>query len=233
MVSDYDPFAEHYDVWSEGVGDDVPWYVSLARDATEPVLELAVGTGRVAIPIAQETGMRVIGIDSSPAMLAIAGQRARGLPVELRQGDMRELTFESQFDLVICPARSLLHLANWRDRRRVFEGVAAALKPGGRFAWNAFVFSPLVAAHLQGMRQERLGGLWEESRYVPADSRIELTRGVGERVLGTVRLYWTTKSEWEGLIDVAGLEVEGLYGGFDHQPFADDSLEFVWVVRKP
>lgn len=57
MVSDYDPFAEHYDVWSKGVGDDVPWYVSLARDATEPVLELAVGTGRVAIPIARETGM--------------------------------------------------------------------------------------------------------------------------------------------------------------------------------
>ena len=46
-------------------------------------------------------------------------------------------------------------------------------------------------------------------------------------------LWWVTRSEWEGLIDVAGLEVEALYGDFDRSPFDETSGEFVWVARKP
>ena len=46
-------------------------------------------------------------------------------------------------------------------------------------------------------------------------------------------LWWINRSEWEGLIDVAGLEVEALYGGFERQPFTEGSREFVWVARKP
>ena len=49
----------------------------------------------------------------------------------------------------------------------------------------------------------------------------------------TVSLWWTTRSEWEGLIDVAGLEVEALYSGFEREPFDEQSQEFVWVARKP
>ncbi len=49
----------------------------------------------------------------------------------------------------------------------------------------------------------------------------------------TIRLWWATKSEWEGLIEVAGLEIEALYGGFAQEPFTDESLETVWVTRKP
>ena len=48
-----------------------------------------------------------------------------------------------------------------------------------------------------------------------------------------ISLWWATKSEWEGLIDVSGLEVEALYGWFDRRPFDDESKEFVWVTRKP
>jgi SAM-dependent methyltransferase len=233
FVSYYDPFASDYDVWAEDMTEDVGWYVELARGAEEPVIELAVGTGRVAIEIAKATGKRVIGIDSSPAMLAIARERTAGLPIELREGDMRDLTVGTPVQLVICPFRSLLHLPTWRDRRRVFERVAAALQPGGRFAWNVFAFSPIIAAELHGTRNERADGLWEDVRYVPADSRIELTRGRGPETYGTLRLWWATKAEWEGLIDVAGLEVEALYAGFDKEPFDDDALEQVWVARKP
>jgi len=232
-MSVYDSFAEDYDVWAADMTDDVGWYVELARQAEEPIVELAVGTGRVAVAVARESGKRVIGIDASPAMLAIARQRAAGLPVELYEGDMRDFAVEEPVDLVICPFRSLLHLPTWHDRRLVFERVAAALRPGGRFAWNAFVFSATIAARLDGTRNQRTDGLWEETRYVPADSRIELTRGRGETTLGTVCLWWATKAEWEGLLDVAGFEVEALYGGFDKQPFDDESLEFVWVARKP
>ncbi len=63
-------FAHHYEEWSADMTADVPFYVELARDADGPLVELAVGSGRVAIPVAQATGRRVIGIDTSPAMLA-------------------------------------------------------------------------------------------------------------------------------------------------------------------
>ena len=232
-MSSYDPFAQDYDVWAADMTGDIGWYVELARMAKEPIVELAVGTGRVAVAIALEAGKSVIGIDSSAAMLAVARERAAGLPVDLHEGDMRDLRVDEPVDLIICPFRSLLHLPTWHDRRRVFERVAATLRPGGRFAWNAFAFSATIAAQLDGKRVQRPGGLWEEARYIAADSRIELTRGRGETTLGTICLWWTTKSEWEGLLDVAGLETEALYGGFNREPFNDESLEFVWVARKP
>lgn len=233
LVSEYDPIAAEYDTWAADMTEDVGWYVELAHGAAEPIVELAVGTGRVAIPIARETGKRVIGIDRSPAMLAVALERAAGLPVELRQGDMRDFELEEPVELVICPFRSLLHLPTWADKRRVFERVAAALRPGGRFAWNAFAFSPAIAAQLQDRRIEHADGRWEVTHYVPADSRMELTRGRGGEITAVLHVWWVTKSEWEGLIDVAGLEVDSLYGGFHREPFDDDSLELVWVARKP
>src|SRR2546421_12442763 len=70
MSSWYDAWADRYEDWSPSFTADVPFYVGLARDADGPLVELAVGTGRVAIPVAHATGRRVIGIDSSPAMLA-------------------------------------------------------------------------------------------------------------------------------------------------------------------
>jgi hypothetical protein len=148
---------------------------------------------------------------------------------------MRDLELDEPASLIYCPFRSLMHLPTWRDKRRVFERVAAALLPGGRFAWNAFVFSPAVAAAIHGKRQmiEERPELWQQIDYADGDSRVDLVRGRGDEELGTVRLWWATKSEWEGLIDVAGLEVEALYGGFDREPFGDDSGEFVWVTRRP
>ncbi len=110
----------------------------------------------------------------------------------------------------------------------MFERVAASLRPGGRFAFNAFVFSHTIAARLDGTTQNQ-SGVVHTLHYVPADNRIEIRRDDGE----TIRIWWATKSEWDGLIEVAGLEVEALYGGFDREPFTDESLEFVYVTRKP
>jgi SAM-dependent methyltransferase len=232
-MSEYDSWAPDYDEWAVPLNADIPFYVGLAREAEEPIVELAVGTGRIAIPIAAETGKRVIGIDNSPAMLAVGRQRADGRPVEFREADFRNFTLEEPVELVICPARALLHAPSWADKRRVFESAAAALRPGGRFAWNAFVFSPFFAADNHGVKHTHEDGRWEVSHQVPAESRVDLTRGRGDRTDGTVQLWWATKSEWEGLIDVSGLEIEALYGGFNREPFTDDSLEFVYVARKP
>jgi SAM-dependent methyltransferase len=232
-MAEYDVWAADYDFWAADMIEDVPFYVDLAREAAEPIVELGVGTGRVAIAVAEETGKRVIGIDRSPAMLAVGRERAGDLPIDFREGDFRDFRLEEPVELVTCPFRALMHTPTWGDKRRVFESVAAALKPGGRFAWNAFVFSPFIAAELHGQKQDRGTDLWELVRQVPADNRIDLERGRGERSDGMVQLWWATKSEWEGLLDVAGLEVEALYGWFDRRPFDDESQEFVYVARKP
>jgi SAM-dependent methyltransferase len=227
-VSEYDTWAPIYDAWAADMTEDVAHYVSLAEEADGPIVELAVGSGRVAIEVVRETGKPLLGIDSSPAMLEIARERAAGLPLELRLGDMRDLELEEPAALIYVPFRSLLHLHGWENKLRVFEGVAAALRPGGRFAFNAFVFSHKVAARLDGTTQDQ-NGVVHTLRYVPADNRIDITRQNGAKI----SLWWATKAEWDGLIETAGLELEALYGGFEREPFTDESLEYVYVTRKP
>jgi len=229
-VSSYDVFAPIYDDWASHMTEDVAFYVELAREADGPVVELAVGNARVAIPVAQAIGRPMLGIDSSPAMLEVARERAAeaGVEVELREEDMRDFTLEEPAALIYCPFRAMLHLPTWRDKRTVFERVAAALRPGGRFAWNAFVFNPHIAAEMDGKWEEH-AGIRNRVTHVPADNRIDLELGTGAKV----SLWWATRSEWEGLVEVAGLEVEALYSGFEREPFDEESREFVWVARKP
>jgi SAM-dependent methyltransferase len=218
-------FADRYDEWSAGMTEDIPFYVSLALEADGPVVELAVGSARVAAPVARALGRTVIGIDSSPAMLEQA--RATGADLDLRLGDIRELELEVPAALIYCPARSLLHVHTWADRRRVFERVAESLRPGGRFAWNAFAFDHAIAARLDGKRQEE--PVPHTVRYGVGDNRVDLVLDSG----ATSSLWWATKNEWLGLIDVAGLELEALYGGFEREPFTDESREYAFVTRKP
>src|SRR4051794_26886754 len=118
MASWYDAWAGRSAEWFPGVADG-PFYVGLALDADGPLVELAAGNGRVAIPVAQATGSRVGGIDSSPAMPAHARRRAveEAVELDLREGDMRELELEERAALISCPGRSLLHLPTWADRR--------------------------------------------------------------------------------------------------------------------
>jgi SAM-dependent methyltransferase len=238
-VDPYAGFADIYAEWSAPMTEDVDFYLELAREADGPVVELAVGTGRVAIPVAQAIGRPVLGIDRSPAMLSQAREAAEaaGVDLELREGDMRDLALDEPAALIYCPYRSLLHLPTWHDRRRVFERVAASLLAGGRFAWNAFVFDPHIAVRMDGVARPHLDSerLWEYVAHHPEDNRIDITAYVGEPGQGRrdLQLWWLTRSEWEGLIDVAGLEVEALYGWFDKRPFDDESREYVWVTRKP
>ena len=191
--------------------EDVAHYVSLAREADGPIVELMVGSGRVAIEVVRETGKPVLGIDSSPAMLEIARERSAGLPLELRlRRRARARARRARgADLRSRSARSSTCTAGRRSGG-CSSASRASLRPGGRFAFNAFVFSHTIAARLDGTTQDQ-SGVVHTLRYVPADNRIEIERDDA----ATIRLWWATKSEWDGLLDVAGLEVEALYGGFD------------------
>ena len=221
-------FADRYDEWSAHMSDDVAFYVGLALEADGPLVELAVGNGRVAIPVARATGCRVIGIDSSPAMLELARTDAAeaGAELDLREGDMRDLALDEPAALIYCPFRALLHLRTWQDRRRTFERVAASLRPGGRFAWNAFAFDHRIATELDGRHQD--APMPHTNRYAVGENRIDIQLDEGP----TSSLWWATKNEWLGLIDVAGLHLESLHGGFAGEPFDDESREYVFVVRR-
>ena len=160
--------------------------------------------------------------------------RARGRPAasSCARATCASSSSTSRSTLVICPFRSLLHLptlggqaAGLRARRRVAAARRAVrlerlrLQPADRGAArrdDASTQSGVV--HIDPLRPGR-------------QPHRASTRGRRRRT--RIRLWWVTKSEWDGLIDVAGLEVEALYGGFDREPFDDDSLEFVYVARKP
>jgi len=126
--SPYDAIAKLYDPWSASVTEDIDFYVEEALAAGEPVIELACGTGRIAVPIA-EAGVRVIGIDGSPAMLDVARERARAAGVEelldLRHGDLREPPIAERVQLVLVPFRSLLHMTTDAERRRALASIEA------------------------------------------------------------------------------------------------------------
>lgn len=223
-----DGFASHYAEWSAHMTADVPFYVALAREADGPVVELAVGSGRVAVPVARAIERTVVGIDLSPAMLAQAEAAAEkaGVTLDLRQGDMRTFALEEPAGLIYCPFRSLLHLPTWADRRRTFERVAQSLRPGGRFAWNAFAFDHRVAIRLDGHHVD--DPTPHSIRYDVFDNRVDVELDAG----GVSSLWWATKNEWLGLIDVAGLELEALYGDFDRGPVTDASDEYIFVTTR-
>jgi SAM-dependent methyltransferase len=174
----------------------------------------------------------VLGFDSSSGMLAQARARAleAGVELDVREADLRDFEVDEPAALIYCPARSLLHLPTWADRRRCFERVAASLRPGGRFAWNAFALDHRIAAAIDGQPSEGSPGLPvpHTIRYSVGDNRVDMVLDHG----GTGSLWWATKNEWLGLIEVAGLRLEALYGGFTGEPFDDDSSEYVFLTRR-
>ena len=226
-VSGYDAFAPIYDTFAAAMTEDVPFYVELAAEAQRAGRRARGRHGRVAVPIAERIGRRVIGIDVSAGMLEVARDRAAaaGIELELRQGDMRELSLDEPTDLVICPFRSLLHLPG-PTPASPSRRVAAALVPGGRFAWNAFVFDPAIATRstASGATRTASGTARLRPRRTASTSSSRAARGVA--LVGRPRRVG-------GVIAEAGLEIEALYGWFDRRPFDDSSREFVYVARRP
>jgi len=159
--------------------------------------------------------------------LAREAAAAAGGQLDLRQADMTELTLDEPAALIYCPFRALLHLPGWAARRRTFERVAASLRPGGRFAWNAYAFDHHIAVRNDG--QHRAEPVGNTMRYSVGDNRIDIILDTGAKS----SLWWATKNEWLGLIDVAGLELEALYGGFAREQFTDDGREYVFIARRP
>ena len=229
----YDQIAAFYDPWSRSVTEDVGFYVEQALASGGPVVELAVGTGRIAVPIA-EAGILVIGVDSSPEMLAVA--RAAGESagvserIDLRIGDLREPPVPERVPLVICPFRSLLHMETEDEKLRALRAARGLLEPDGRFVFDVFSPSREDIEETHGRWLEREPGILERADWNEGTRTLSLSLRVGD-VITTFGLHWLSAPEWLRLLDEAGFEVDALYGWFDLRPHEGEE-DLIFVARR-
>jgi SAM-dependent methyltransferase len=226
-VSAYDPIARVYDPWSVSVVEDVPFYVEEAVRSGGPALELGVGTGRIAVPIAA-AGIEVVGVDLSAGMLEVARERATlaGVELDLRQGDMRDPPVEDLFPLVICPFRSLLHMETDADRRSALRAVSRRLAKGyGRFVFDVFTPAPDDIAETHGRWLEREPGIWERADW-DEETRTLILRLRSAGAESEMSLAWLSVAEWKELLRDEGFVVDAVYGWFDRSPWrgGEDSV---------
>ncbi len=230
----YDAIAAIYDAWSRSVTEDIGFYVDEALACGGPVVELAVGSGRIAVPIA-EAGIAVIGVDQSAGMLAVARRfsRERGVEalLDLRVGDLCEPPVAERVPLVICPFRSLLHLPDETEKLRALRAARRLLVPGGRLVFDVFAPSRLDIAETHGRWLEREPGILERADWDESTRTLTLSvRGDGQAA--TMHLHWLSELEWRRLLDEAGFVDVEVYGWFDRRPCSGGE-DMVFAAQRP
>lgn len=232
-MSSYDPIARLYDPWSTGVIEDISFYVEEALASGSPVVELGVGTGRIAIPTAA-AGIDVIGVDSSAGMLAVCAERGReaGLDarLDLRLGDLRRPPVDERVELVTCPFRAYLHLASDEERLEALAAARGLLRPGGRLIFDVFRPSQEDVDETNGRWIEREPGIDERADWDLDRQTLTLSvRRADEQ--STMTLWWLEPERWNALLAEAGFEVDACYGWFDRTPYAGGE-DTVWIAHR-
>lgn len=236
-----DRWAAVYDEWHEHrmARDTVEAVAFLLERAGEgPVLELGIGTGRIALPLAEQ-GVEVHGVDASRKMVAQLRRKpgARRIPVTV--GDFRRAPTTGRFSLVYVAFNTLFALPTQEGQVRCFMNVAGRLNPTGAFVVQAFV------PHLARFRQDqRVGAL----QVGPEDLRLEATvhDPVEQRITSTfvvvseqgtqlypVALRYAFPSELDLMAALAGLELESRHAGWRGEEFTAQSEGQVSVYRRP
>jgi SAM-dependent methyltransferase len=233
-LSPYDPIARLYDPWSASVVEDISFYVDEAlAAAVRPIVELGVGTGRIAIPTAM-AGVHVIGVDSSPGMLEVCAERGREAGVaarlDLRLGDLRSPPVDERVLLVTCPFRALLHLSTDEARLEALGAVREILQPAGRLVFDVFTPSAEDIEATHGRWIEREPGIDERALWDLDEQTLTLSVRDGSSE-STMRLWWLEPARWNSLLAEAGFDVLACYGWFDRRPFTGGE-DSVWIVRR-
>jgi SAM-dependent methyltransferase len=230
VTSAYDRLGPAYDAWCRSVLEDIPFYVDLAVQSDGPVLELGVGSGRVAVPTAL-AGIPVVGVDTSPAMLELARRRAEPHAVNLRliEADMRSLPELGRFGLVTIPFRALLHLSSDAERRAVLSAARERLRPEGLLAFDVFHPDAEDIAETHGRWLEREPGIWERATWDAATRRLELAVRTDDSE-ASMDLWWLDPADWHRLLREAGFEEIHAYGWFDRSPLGPGASDSVWVA---
>lgn len=233
-MSVYDPIADLYDEWSRQVTEDIGFYVEEAQSAGGPVVELGVGTGRIAIPTAA-AGVPVIGVDSSARMLELCRRRAEAEGVaallDLRLGDYRDPPVTERVRLVTSPFRAYLHLHTDEERLQALRAARELLEPGGRLVFDVFAPSREDIRATHGRWIEREPGIWERAEWDPSSRRFVLAVR-GEHGETSMALAWATPERWRELLEQAGFERIECYGWFDRSRYRGGE-DTVFVARRP
>jgi SAM-dependent methyltransferase len=230
--SPYDAIARLYDPWSASVTEDIGFYVEEARASGGPVVELACGTGRIAVPIAK-AGIEVIGVDASAGMLEVAREYAEteGVLLDLRLGDLREPPVPERVPLVLIPFRSLLHMSTEPERLRALRAARELLQPGGRLVFDVFAPGPEDVADTHGRWLEREPGIFERADWDEGRRTLTLSVRRGEEA-ATMELAWLSPPEWRLLLDRAGFDIEAQWGWFDRRPYRGGEDVVFAAVRR-
>jgi len=235
--------AELYDQYYGDYAEMVGWLVEeLVRRGT--VLELACGTGRVAIPLA-ERGVEVTGIDYAPEMLALAREKAaqRQVPVELVAGDMCAFELNKKFAAVLLLFNALWHVHEVADFERCMRCVRQHLQPGGIFVLSLFVPGiPILARDpdkrypFSSYKDPDSGEeiqVMEQYRYEPDTQlgRIVHYKGDTDEVVGTLNLRMYFPKELDALLQYNGMRVVEKFGDWDRSPLGPESNNQIFICE--
>jgi len=243
-MADFDPllygarWADTYDEWHTGLMDDEGAVAALAELAGgEPVLELGVGTGRLAVPLAGR-GLAVSGVDISEEMLAKLREKPGAERVTTIVGDMTTVRVDGEFGLAFVAFNSIFVLHTQREQVDLFRNAAAHLRPGGRFVLETVVVGVKEVPNRQ-LRVVRVdpdqvtlsGGFYDPVTAV-YDGTWAVVGANGTRFYPLSGRH-VTHHEMDLMAELAGLELEHRWGDWQRGPFTGDSALHVSVYRKP
>ena len=239
-------FADVYDDWYADVSDvdaTTRTLTELALDGAAPaerirVLELGVGTGRLALPLATDDRLQLVGIDSSDAMLAVLRRLDTERRIETVVGDMVDDLPDGPFRLVFVAYNTLFNLTANGEQARCFAAVAERLTPGGRFVVEAFVpHEPPVDGDVVGIRSMTADRVVLSISRQRADTQmaegqfVELTEAGGVR-LRPWSIRYATLQQLDAYADDAGLVVESRWADMAQTPHGPDHDRHVTVYRR-
>ncbi len=250
-------YALTYDVSVPDWPGEIDFYRQMAADVQSKdgtILEIACGTGRVAIRLAQ-AGVDVVGLDLSRRMLAVAQRKSVGLPhMRWVRGDMRSFDLGETFQQVIIPGHAFQNLTTPQDQVACLDRIRRHLAPGGLLIVHLDHQDVRWLGDLRGARSGRLEPR-EQFRH-PTTSRpvrtfrawtyepatqtaiehtvweeIDADGQVAERIeKQPVRLHCVFRFEMEHLLARVGFLIQAVYGDFFRQPLQDESTDMIWVA---
>ncbi len=241
--------ARLYDlVWGQyAEGDSLGFYEEQLEQWGEPALELACGSGRLLIPLA-EAGFDIVGLDLSSAMLALAQEKAaeRGLSLDILRADMRAFHLSRQFRCILAPANSFQHLLYRRDVERCLACTRRHLHPRGRLILQ--VFNPGLALLARDPKRRYPVGEFPDPAGAGMITVSEQVRYDTVAQISQIRFYcrWPDEQpqlelsfqmrqffprEIEALLAYNGFEIETAYGSFDRAPLTSEASSQILVCR--
>ena len=247
----YDMIAPFYDSEHAHFTEDLDMYLNYAELSGGQILELACGSGRVLLPLAQ-AGYSVTGVDSSEAMLQLARQTLTEAGViqqcTLVQQDIRTLKLEQKFRLAFIALGSFAHLTQRREQQETLTALRVHLSRGATFILD---ISNADARYMEDLSGQILHqGSWQQedgtmlSHFVsPASAHnrhlLEMTHfyerhqqgGTVQRTVVTTHLTLFERGEIELLVEQAGFVVKELYGDYELGPFHLDSPRMICIAE--